>query len=889
MPRDARSSRSPVLALALGAVLLQLGCEGRILPSIVDATSAFAEDASGGRDAGPRDVTPVDVGPGDSGLVDLGLLDLGIEDQGVVEDAEPGDVGDAEPEDGGPEDLGPDAGPDVGLDVGLDGGEDAGPDAGDAGAPDTGVVGRYLIGGVVEGLTGMGLVLRNGAEDLPIAGAGAFRFASLQPDGASFDVVVAAAPRSPIQHCRVEGGRGAVNGANVTTVRVRCADLAVYPINGSGWGDWIEADGSGVLSASDRSCDPDTSGVGCRACLHGGELRRLEIPGVTSCTGVTIRDRLGAFRWSCGVAGGVAWASSVGLVADRPLADLFDFASGAWRENAIEVSVAGTVRYASAPQVWWETPVVVRDTGIQAGTASPRTVHLVSRVVAADYVLDAERSSLVSAPTAELRAVGVSGAVVSVTNADHVWVEASIDATDKALGLELRGARCGIVRNTAVRAARTHNVLVTAGSEHARLTGIRSSAATADGVVLRGTTGFPLRDVEMEGVEAWSNGGSGVVVDSNLGGRIGAVRAVDNAVAGVSLSGGEQLDLAELVVFGNRGAGLALDGVSNAAVTGLAAGANGVGVSVDRSPGAWLHALTVLSSAGGGVEVTRSERVSLSAAVAINNGGAGFSWRDVGGEAVAHDLASSDNGGAALAVTAPAGLRLRGRLLVGPEGCQIGAGVTGIAAGCRLLPPSDATRTGSVSVAASIVGAVRVDDPVNGSDQTGARGYDDIVDRTRFSSPYRGWGRDDATFPSVGSRGPCSTGVGCRIWDLDLRATDTRLRAAIPAPVGGDDVVRHLWSITPLPRGPADCAAARPGAVFVATATACEDAALRGARERRGDLRGDDDGRCEGGEACVRAPNLGVYPGHGAPGAPLALPPGRLGSVDLAPLPDNGR
>jgi len=79
------------------------------------------------------------------------------------------------------------------------------------------------VGGTVSGLTGTGLVLHNGAENLPVAANGAFTFATAVASGGSYAVTVTTQPSGPTQACTVTNGSGTVGAANVTNVAVTCS------------------------------------------------------------------------------------------------------------------------------------------------------------------------------------------------------------------------------------------------------------------------------------------------------------------------------------------------------------------------------------------------------------------------------------------------------------------------------------------------------------------------------------------------------------------------------------------------------------------------------------------------------------------------------------------
>lgn len=89
------------------------------------------------------------------------------------------------------------------------------------------VTNTYTVGGSVAGLSGSGLVLQlNSANNLAVAAAGNFVFASPISSGTAYTVSVATQPVSPAQNCTVAGGSGTVAAANVSSVAVSCTTTA---------------------------------------------------------------------------------------------------------------------------------------------------------------------------------------------------------------------------------------------------------------------------------------------------------------------------------------------------------------------------------------------------------------------------------------------------------------------------------------------------------------------------------------------------------------------------------------------------------------------------------------------------------------------------------------
>jgi hypothetical protein len=89
----------------------------------------------------------------------------------------------------------------------------------------------YSVGGLVDGLLGAGLVLRdNGGDDLPVAGSGPFAFGTRLVSGSEYAVTVAQQPVG--QTCTVSNGSGVVGSSSVVSVNVSCR-ASVYPVGGT--------------------------------------------------------------------------------------------------------------------------------------------------------------------------------------------------------------------------------------------------------------------------------------------------------------------------------------------------------------------------------------------------------------------------------------------------------------------------------------------------------------------------------------------------------------------------------------------------------------------------------------------------------------------------------
>lgn len=113
----------------------------------------------------------------------------------------------------------------------------------------------YSVGGVVAGLKGSGLTLRNnGGDDLLVTGDGAFTFKTPLATSVDYHVTVFAQPSQPSQTCTVAGGDGHWAGSSITSVAVTCVTNTYHVtamVTGlSGSGLVLENNGTDDLAVS---------------------------------------------------------------------------------------------------------------------------------------------------------------------------------------------------------------------------------------------------------------------------------------------------------------------------------------------------------------------------------------------------------------------------------------------------------------------------------------------------------------------------------------------------------------------------------------------------------------------------------------------------------------
>ncbi|MBI2601434.1 MAG: hypothetical protein HYW48_00110 [Deltaproteobacteria bacterium] len=154
-------------------------------------------------------------------------------------------------------------------------------------------------------------------------------------------------------------------------------------------------------------------------------------------------------------------------------------------------------------------------------------------------------------------------------------------------------------------------------------------------------------------------------------------------------------------------------------------------------------------------------------------------------------------------------------------------------------------------------------DTSNSSDTDGAATFSTSLtfDWHNFLTPTRSWGKaGNSSYINSLNRGYWSSGTG-RIWEWGYASTSALLNISddgdgtppnedfvnggtCPSRVHGDQYINFMFSA--------------PGVTPIV-----EEPYLKAAVEVLLDNIGDDDGLCETNEACIYAPNIGYYQGHG--------------------------
>jgi hypothetical protein len=118
--------------------------------------------------------------------------------------------------------------------------------------------GKYQVSGELSGLSGSGLKLMlNGGSDLSPTKNGTFMFDADLSDGDDYEVTVDTQPKDPAQNCTVSDGKGKIDKADVTNVKVSCASAEPRSVGGTLTG--VDG-GTVVLKNGDESLSLNADG-----------------------------------------------------------------------------------------------------------------------------------------------------------------------------------------------------------------------------------------------------------------------------------------------------------------------------------------------------------------------------------------------------------------------------------------------------------------------------------------------------------------------------------------------------------------------------------------------------------------------------------------------------
>ena len=663
--------------------------------------------------------------------------------------------------------------------------------------------GTYTIGGSITGISSGTLTLSYNSQANTIdLSAKTYKISAAK---GAYTLSLSSVPTGYI--CTVSNSSGTLS-ADITNADITCSAVTVSSVytGNSNWNDYVKNDGSSLLNATNTACTGSETG-GYRACIHGGEIRKITLTGLSSCTGITASDALKAFNWICKTdSSGTATVFSTGLNSGKYLSDLMDFSAPGFLKNSVTVSKDGVAYITTVSSVWWTNPVVLNSGSIS--TASQ--IHLFNTDPGTTLPFNAHKAAIVFKTSGPV-VLGSSGCAtnpaIGTNTKNFLWIEGNYISPS---GLNTSG----------LAVTGTFNVI-----KNFRIQNFNSGSCNSPGILLTGQNNF-FEDIVIG--NGASTGANGITVSAASYNFFKNVTIFNMTNAGILLSGSSQNNTFQnITVMNTAGYGFLTSGTA-----------------LNTS----LMNVSVINGNNDGIRIGGANNSLLMNALTVNNAGATNGGLVLNSTGLTVQNAGSSGNGTSNIVLTGASAYITGVLKGG--GCS-NIGSTGITASCAVQGTSDFNfTTGLTGIAFTVnsglifLDKVTSDDSKNQSDATGSSSYGTITDWTHFDSFYRGWGLD-GSFPSTGVRGAGSGVSVMRIYDWSLKSSDSILR-----------------NVTPCPTDISDLNGADTNALTHSFSTGTVTM-LRNAVEIVGDGIGDDDGFCENDEACIYTPNIGVYQGHG--------------------------
>jgi parallel beta-helix repeat protein len=404
---------------------------------------------------------------------------------------------------------------------------------------------------------------------------------------------------------------------------------ALFITNGTDWNDYVQ--GGDITNATDTACEAATD----TACVHAGEVRMVELTGLTNCTGITAADDLGAFEWTCDDSSGTATVISSGLSSGYGLANLLVLNAPDWKDNQVTVYRNSAVYGLSNSSAWWDNPVVANTTG--GPLSSEGTVYVIENSVdALAYSLAANSVSLVAAPGVVINGPG-GGHVLYVDSLDFIWMEGmAINATGHNSGAYWSNVRFSVMQDITSRYGGTAGVYLNSSSKN-RIAGVTVSDNNT-GIYLTSSTNNTF-----SGITA-SDNSIGIYLTSSTNNTFSGVTAYGNTAYGLQLQSSSNNTLSSVTASNNNSYGVRLDFSTNNTLSGLTASNNDTsGIYLVSSDSNTLTGVTASNNIQSGVYLSSSSGSALSNITSEHSGADGFNIQDSTGNTLLNVIASNSS------------------------------------------------------------------------------------------------------------------------------------------------------------------------------------------------------------------------------------------------------
>lgn len=575
-------------------------------------------------------------------------------------------------------------------------------------------------------------------------------------------------------------------------------------------------------------------------CLHGAEHLKIAT-GLDSCTGLTLVETLGVFKWKCVLDDGKAFFFSSDLKDGKGLRNLIS--TTGWIDNSVKIYKNANLILESPLTKWWDN--VIQSLPANSGTpglvlpASGNGVGIIyyfnSDQTTRAY-RPAPKTAIVSLNSAKLKPLdatasentcinffGNQSCLLDLTNSTMSWIEVDLEYTATSApywAIYLKGANFSRVVNSSI-----------AG---------RASTMSNSGIYSTESGFVKIKNLQVSSFAEclqWYNFNDYTHIENVF---------LKNCNYGLDLNALNSNSLIRKVFVVNNARGVTVNGSSSdTIIQGVSSLNNLYGNLIFGSSSTPVYIMSMMSVNSG-----------------FNNSNSDL-FLGAGTSATLTNLAIT-NSLFALSLGNAVPAKFSGALVLGSNvnNCAaVSPGYGLVNSTCADTYTDGASTYGSSSSNAvlrigktavnSFNGRVTVNDILSVVDMNGLATFASLIPAAllKLDSGFRSWGRESTnTFDNTTAQGRCSSG-NCRIYDWTMKLTDTVFKNT-----SGDGTTQNQTFIA---------GATCPSAVHGNKVTNSNDTIpityLNNAWEIVSDNVGDEDGFCESNEDCVYAPNFGAY------------------------------
>jgi hypothetical protein len=650
-------------------------------------------------------------------------------------------------------------------------------------------------------------------------------------------------------------------------------DVVAAYTNGSNWNDYVKNDGGTRYSATNTVC-AGTEGPTYNGCIHGGEMRKVVINGVSSCAGLSMTDTLGAFDWVClPVLGTATFFSS--LKPNRGLKDLINGGSGTvWQTN--KVTLSGTYSATSSMLTWLSNSILLLpDNSATAAVplSGPGNIYtIIANRLSHGYNLNSDKISLVTLNGSKLSYAGSATSNCNYTTGEmatpadicllstgaqkHLWIEGEFEGFTTGTSATIT---LNFVNTNFSRIHQYKSYLGTTDLFYARSA---QKNLFTDVTVTNGAAGLEMESCSnnmINGLRASNHNTFGLALNGSYGNQFNDVSAANNTQRGLvifDVAGASNFNTFDGVFsYNNATAGVELNGslVQNNTFSRVISTNNGdAGINLLNSRNNYFVRVTTAYNVNQNIYLSGAQYNTFHNFISyysLDNIFVDNSPSNTFSQVVSTDWVA---GGSSVYLNLSPS-KFTGNFFV-DNGCWIvGASQGLVDTTCLNNGSSNATlfMGSSIDTSTSFVSAVP-SDTKNTSDSSGMASFPGAsltFDWFGFDNIFRTWGH-----ASVGNL-RWGSGSG-RIWDWQIRVTDTLTRgkagngstfetfvsgSPCPASVGGSNITSNLQTTT---------------VTYLKNAVELLNSPIL-------NPSGNNNGLCESNEACVFTSNFGAYQGHG--------------------------